>query len=77
MTTLTCTDRSALEQLGARTTLPTPSRLAVKAAWVYLVWVQRYQSRRDLARLEGHLLDDIGLTPQEARVESRKWFWRS
>lgn len=76
MFSLTRTDTPALEQLSARTTLPVPSRVAVELAWLYLVWTQRRKGRQELARLDDHLLLDIGLTPKEAHLETRKWFWR-
>ncbi|WP_135505351.1 DUF1127 domain-containing protein [Roseovarius aestuariivivens] len=77
MYTLTRPETQALKQLSARTTLPVPSRLAVQVAWLFLIWSQRRQSRCDLARLDSHLLRDIGLTAEDAFHESRKWFWRS
>lgn len=33
------------------------------------------RQRRDLARLESHLLDDIGVTPREAETEARRLPW--
>ncbi|MEM7122580.1 MAG: DUF1127 domain-containing protein [Pseudomonadota bacterium] len=41
------------------------------------IWAHRYRSRRVLARLESHELDDIGMTDRQARVESIKPFWRA
>ena len=76
MTSLTRTDRTALEGLSARTTLPVPSRIAVKMAWAYVQWMQRRRSRAHLANLDDHMLRDIGLTPREADIEARKPFWR-
>ncbi|MGK7652908.1 DUF1127 domain-containing protein [Roseovarius sp. B08] len=76
MTSFTHTDRPALEGLSARTTLPALSLIAVKLAWAYVLWSQRYESRKHLARLDDHMLRDIGLTPREADTEARKPFWR-
>jgi len=39
-------------------------------------WHRRHRQRLDLAELDDHLLADIGVTPQEARHESAKPFWR-
>jgi uncharacterized protein YjiS (DUF1127 family) len=44
-------------------------------------WIARSQQRRALRELaecsdRGHLLDDIGLTPEDARRASAKWFWQ-
>lgn len=43
---------------------PTPSRL--------LAWAERQRQRAALARLEGRLLDDIGVTRAEAIAEARR-----
>jgi len=76
MISLTRTDRTALEGLSARTTLPALSRIAVKLAWAYVLWSQRRKSRAHLANLDDHMLRDVGLSPREAFVEARKPFWR-
>lgn len=72
----TFSNRAALAQLSARSSLPALSRVAVQIAWIYAVWTHRRRSRSDLAGLDAHLLNDIGMTPEEATFESRKWFWR-
>jgi uncharacterized protein YjiS (DUF1127 family) len=36
----------------------------------------RRRDRRILARLDQHMLRDIGLSPDEVRTESTKPFWR-
>ena len=41
-----------------------------------LTAVRRRRQRRALARLDGRLLRDIGVTPEQAAVEARKPFWR-
>ncbi|SEF74765.1 DUF1127 domain-containing protein [Vibrio hangzhouensis] len=38
-------------------------------------WHQNYRSRKALAELSDHLLDDIGVTRAEAREESQRNFW--
>jgi uncharacterized protein YjiS (DUF1127 family) len=40
------------------------------------LWDLRARSRRDLARMDEHLLRDVGLDPLEARREANKPFWR-
>ena len=42
-----------------------------------LLWHGRWQQRRDLAGLNGHLLRDIGVTPRQAFREAGKPFWRA
>jgi len=49
-------------------------------AWRYLAqtllgWIGRSEQRHDLARLDEHLLRDIGVTRAEARREAAKPFW--
>jgi uncharacterized protein YjiS (DUF1127 family) len=41
------------------------------------LWRGRQRQRRQLARLDRHQLDDIGLTPFEANREIRKPFWQA
>ncbi len=76
MTTLTRSDRAALEHLRAHSSLPVVSRIAVQVAWCVLLWSQRRKSRRDLSLLDDHMLNDIGLSPRQAEQEYSKWFWR-
>ncbi len=40
------------------------------------VWTARQRSRAALARLDAHMLRDIGLSAEMAREETRKPFWR-
>lgn len=39
------------------------------------VWIERRRQRRALAQLDQHLLDDVGLTREQARHELDKPFW--
>jgi len=38
-------------------------------------WSLRSQRRQDLSQLNAHLLNDIGVSQEEATSEARKWFW--
>lgn len=38
-------------------------------------WIELSRGRRELARLEDHLLKDIGVSRDEAEQEARRWFW--
>ncbi|MCB9958909.1 MAG: DUF1127 domain-containing protein [Rhodospirillaceae bacterium] len=38
-------------------------------------WIERDRQRRQLAELDQHLLDDIGLSAADARRESHRPFW--
>jgi uncharacterized protein YjiS (DUF1127 family) len=42
---------------------------------VVVTWNARYRMRRELARLDPHLLRDIGLSDCQARHEAAKPFW--
>jgi uncharacterized protein YjiS (DUF1127 family) len=50
-------------------------RLAVAASTARL-WLHRSRTRRALADLDQHLLDDIGRGRLDAQRESAKPFWR-
>ncbi|MGL4322317.1 MAG: DUF1127 domain-containing protein, partial [Paracoccaceae bacterium] len=39
-------------------------------------WAKRHHGRQSLARLDDHMLRDIGLDRSEARQECAKPFWR-
>ena len=39
-------------------------------------WLRNYTTRKALRRLDHERLDDLGLTAEQASVESRKWFWQ-
>ena len=40
------------------------------------IWRERYAYRQALARLDAHLLDDLGIKTWEAARECSKPFWR-
>jgi uncharacterized protein YjiS (DUF1127 family) len=39
-------------------------------------WVKRHRSRQSLARLDDHMLRDIGLDRDAAQTECTKAFWQ-
>lgn len=47
-----------------------------RAVRILARWRTLYLQRRQLARLSDRLLKDIGLSPYDAAIESRKPFWR-
>ena len=48
------------------------------AAWSTLkTWHRRATARSHLAQLDARMLDDIGLTPDEARRIASKPFWKA
>ncbi|MAC82389.1 MAG: hypothetical protein CML66_30540 [Rhodobacteraceae bacterium] len=64
-----------LSPLAAAPRLPLTALFAVKVATLITQWDHRYRSRNDLARLEDHLLDDIGMTRKDAMKEAKRPFW--
>lgn len=76
MAILSPASSTALTQLTARSTLPLTSQVAIKVAYLCLLWSQRRRTRAALRDLPDHTLRDIGLTPDQARREADKWFWR-
>ncbi|MCX7298470.1 MAG: DUF1127 domain-containing protein [Hyphomicrobiales bacterium] len=40
------------------------------------VWTVRRRQRRALAELDDHLLNDVGLSPEQAHLEANKPFWK-
>ncbi|MFK7937832.1 MAG: DUF1127 domain-containing protein [Roseovarius sp.] len=76
MAILSPASSTALTQLSARSTLPLISQVAIKVAYVCLLWSQRRRTRMALRDLSDHTLRDIGLTPTQAHAEADKWFWR-
>lgn len=68
---------SASIQIPTVQPLPPMSRLAFIVADAVFGWETRRSSRRSLARLDRHMLRDIGLSPDAARTEAAKPFWRA
>lgn len=67
--------RPALALLHSAHPLPLPAELALRVAVLLAQWSQRSRSRRALARLDGHLLKDVGLTRDQALDQARRHFW--
>ena len=44
---------------------------------VFSTWRQRARDRRELARLDGRSIHDLGLSPSDVQFEVNKPFWRS
>lgn len=49
---------------------------STKAIDLIRIWVRRSNDRRMLLRMNSHMLDDIGLTPFDVRMEANKYFWQ-
>lgn len=57
-------------------TMPPLSRVVLRAAVIVMTWETRARTRKQLKRLDQHLLKDIGLDSMSAETESSRAFWR-
>ncbi len=64
------------ESFCSRIQIPTAAMAALKVAQTLTVWSERTRSREALRDMDKDRLNDIGLTPEQARLESTKPFWR-
>lgn len=64
-----------LAALAADRRLPGGSKLLIWIAAQVALWVHNVKTRRELALMDPHLLNDIGMTELEARRELVKPFW--
>ena len=51
-------------------------RLAARAVALVQLWQERARGRRELQRLDNHMLKDIGLNRIDALREAEKPFWK-
>ena len=65
---------AALSYLSSRPLTPTAD-LALRVAVVLVKWQHNWRTRRHLKDMDGHMLKDIGLTPEQARKEAQRPFW--
>ena len=56
---------------------PVSNTSAIRALRLLKIWYDRWQSRRDLARLDARLLADIGQDRVSAVREAAKPFWEA
>jgi uncharacterized protein YjiS (DUF1127 family) len=71
---LTATDPT-LTYLAQARSVPQASIIAVRLAVLFAKWVERKRTRAALSQLTPHQLQDVGLTPAQARQEAFKPFW--
>ncbi|MFD1158558.1 DUF1127 domain-containing protein [Roseovarius aestuarii] len=55
--------------------LPFLARVAVQFAVIVTKWDMNYRTRKQLARLDEHMLRDIGIERDAACTEARRPFW--
>lgn len=68
--------RLALREQEGRSPKEIVLALMHRTARTVAVWRQRSAMREDLFCLDERMLQDIGLTRQQALAEARKPFWR-
>ena len=66
-----------LAYLGQARGVPALAFVAVEFAACVSKWALRRQTRRTLTQLTVWQLNDVGLTPLEARREASKAFWQA
>ena len=64
-------------KLGKREQFPLISQWAIQVANTVVTWSDRYKTRRPLSTMSYALLEDIGVTPEQAKREAAKPFWRA
>lgn len=64
-------------KLSNRAHLPALSQWAIRFAMVIVTWDDRSKMRYNLRNMPAHQLEDMGITPEQARIECRKPFWKS
>ena len=55
--------------------LPLLARAAVQFAVIVTQWDMKHRTRKQLARLDDHMLRDIGIERDAACTEARRPFW--
>jgi uncharacterized protein YjiS (DUF1127 family) len=63
--------------LSNRAHLPALSQWAIYFANTVVTWDDRYKARCKLGTMPNERLADMGITPRQALLESRKPFWRA
>ena len=67
----------ALAVLNTARSLPLLAVISVKFAATVTKWATRRQTRLSLEHLEAWQLDDLGITPDAARTDPQKVFWKA
>lgn len=73
---MTLTAQYQLHTLSNAPVVPLAARLALWFAVAVTRWHVTRHTRQQLAKLDDHLLRDIGLSPEQAQRESTLPFWR-
>ncbi|MGR3838909.1 MAG: DUF1127 domain-containing protein [Cognatishimia sp.] len=68
---------SQLTQTAATQPLPLFAQWAIAFAATVTLWERRAKTRKALADLDQARLQDVGISPEEARDEIRKRYWNA
>ncbi len=63
-------------QILRTSTLPPLDHRIAYAREILHYWMERARTRRQLRALDDRILEDIGMTRQQAAAESAKYFWQ-
>ena len=66
----------AHQQILRTSTLPPLDRRIAYAREILHYWMERARTRRQLRELDDRILEDIGMTRDQAAAESAKYFWQ-
>lgn len=77
MTRATPLSPDTLAYLTQARDVPAIAVIAVEFAACLSKWATRRRTRRALQNLTVWQLQDVGMTPSEARLEASKVFWRA
>lgn len=67
----------SLSYLAHSRFMPVAAVIAVEIAVCLSKWATRRETRRALSKLTPRELRDVGLTPEQARIEASKVFWNA
>jgi len=79
---MSCMNTAAAGRYKTPRLPPAAIEAKVRAEWwryvarLVLAWIERRRQRAALSELDAHLLRDIGVSPEAARAEAEKPFWR-
>jgi uncharacterized protein YjiS (DUF1127 family) len=79
---MSCTKSIAAGRCKTSRFPPASTEAALRAEYwrhvwrLVLAWAERRRQRDALSELDARLLDDIGVSPDAARQEAQKPFWR-
>lgn len=58
-------------------TFPSPDRHVAHAREILAYWIERSRTRRSLRGVDDRVLEDVGLSREQAESEAAKFFWQT